>query len=143
MSLNRAAALAGTDYRPVSLPVSMVCSGPVGSVCRATSGSHYADRNLRPGVPAAPRIWRVGPVLRLIMSAFHTLRSSASLIGGKRRVRAYKESDWQEPCILWTGLVGDPSNKKSPALDRATTALRGMEGDHATDHDESVPSLAG
>lgn len=55
----------------------------------------------------------------------------ASLVGGRRRVKPYGEADWTEPCILWTGLVGDPSSNKSPALDRTTNVLRAMEKDHA------------
>lgn len=66
------------------------------------------------------------------------LAVAASLVGGKRRVQPYAEADWQEPCILWTGLVGDPSSNKSPALDRTTNALRDMERDHAEDHGEKV-----
>lgn len=58
----------------------------------------------------------------------------ASLIGGKRKVRPYADADWSEPCILWAGLVGDPSSNKSPALDRTTNPLRDMEKDHAADH---------
>ena len=58
----------------------------------------------------------------------------ASLIGGKRKVKPYADADWTEPCILWAGLVGDPSSNKSPALDRATNALREMEKGHAATH---------
>src|SRR5262245_39302061 len=45
------------------------------------------------------------------------LAACASLIGAKRRVRPYPTSSWSEPCILWCGVVGDPSSRKSPALD--------------------------
>lgn len=62
----------------------------------------------------------------------------ASLIGGKRKVQPYREADWHEPSILWVGLVGDPSSNKSPALDRATNALRGMETDHADTHGDNL-----
>ncbi len=66
------------------------------------------------------------------------LPAAASLIGGKRRVRPYAEADWAEPCILWAGLVGDPSANKSPALDRVTNPLRDLEREHADDHKESL-----
>ena len=66
------------------------------------------------------------------------LAVAASLIGGRRRVKPYAEADWTEPCILWAGLVGDPSSNKSPALDRTTNVLRDMERDHAADHSESI-----
>lgn len=66
------------------------------------------------------------------------LAVAASLIGGKRKVKPYAEADWTEPCILWTGLVGDPSSAKSPALDRTTTVLRDMEQAYAEQHKETV-----
>lgn len=62
------------------------------------------------------------------------LTAAASLIGGKRKVRPYAEVDWQEPCILWGGLVGDPSANKSPALNRVTNSLRDLEREHASAH---------
>lgn len=61
------------------------------------------------------------------------LSVAASLIGGKRKVKPYAIADWSEPCIVWAGLVGDPSSNKSPALDRTTNALREMEKEHALD----------
>lgn len=67
-------------------------------------------------------------------SAIGFISACASLIGGKRRVRPYKESPWSEPCILWAGAVGDPSAKKSPALDAVTAPLRTIEAEHAFDH---------
>lgn len=67
-------------------------------------------------------------------AAIGFVAACASLIGGKRRVRPYRESPWSEPCILWAGAVGDPSAKKSPALDAITAPLRGIEADHAFDH---------
>ncbi|MEJ7926369.1 DUF3987 domain-containing protein [Sphingobium sp. AN641] len=67
-------------------------------------------------------------------AAIGFISSCASLIGGKRRVRPYKESPWSEPCILWMGAVGDPSSKKSPALDAITGPLRAIEADHAVNH---------
>lgn len=66
------------------------------------------------------------------------LAVAASLIGGRRKVKPYAVSDWSEPCILWAGLVGDPSSNKSPALDRTTNALRDMEKEHACDHNERL-----
>lgn len=66
------------------------------------------------------------------------LPAAASLIGGKRRVRPYVEADWEEPCIVWAGLVGDPSANKSPALDRVTNAMRDLERDHAEAHRDKL-----
>lgn len=59
---------------------------------------------------------------------------AASLIGGKRRVRPFDTSNWDEPCILWVALVGDPSSNKSPAIDAATSLLRTIESAHAEAH---------
>ncbi len=51
----------------------------------------------------------------------------ASLIGGKRKVRPYTTSNWAEPAILWIGIVGDPSSRKSPALEAVIDPLRAIE----------------
>lgn len=66
------------------------------------------------------------------------LTSCASLIGGKRKVRPYTTSAWSEPCILWCGAVGDPSSRKSPALDQVTAPLRMLEQAKAEEHKESL-----
>jgi hypothetical protein len=66
------------------------------------------------------------------------LAACASLIGGKRRVRPYQSSNWTEPCILWCGVVGDPSSRKSPALDQVTERLRYIERDNAEQHKEDL-----
>jgi len=71
------------------------------------------------------------------------LAVAASLVGGKRRVRPYADADWSEPCILWAGLVGDPSSNKSPALDRTTNVLRGMEKEHAVEHGDNIKGWRG
>ena len=60
------------------------------------------------------------------------LAVAASLIGGKRWVRAWE--GYEEPCILWAAVVGDPSSNKSPAIDAATRPLRGMELELAEHH---------
>ena len=62
------------------------------------------------------------------------LAACASLIGGKRRVRPYMTSDWREPPILWIGIVGDPSSRKSPALETVCGPLRAIELDEAESH---------
>lgn len=67
----------------------------------------------------------------------------ASLIGGKRKVRPYADVGWTEPCILWTGLVGDPSSGKSPALDRTTNPLRNLESDYASEHGDRLNAWKG
>ncbi|RIV83369.1 DUF3987 domain-containing protein [Aurantiacibacter zhengii] len=66
------------------------------------------------------------------------LTACASLIGGKRRVRPYSTASWAEPCIIWAGAVGDPSSRKSPALDTVTEPLRNIERDHAENHKSAL-----
>ncbi len=66
------------------------------------------------------------------------LATVASLIGGKRRLRPYTTSDWSVPCILWCGVVGDPSSRKSPALAAITDPLRGLEKDKAEQHSDAL-----
>lgn len=70
--------------------------------------------------------------------AIGALVAAASLIGGKRRVRPWSNSDWEEPAILWAALVGDPSANKSPALDRATKPMRMIERDDADNHRDNL-----
>src|SRR5690606_24879576 len=62
------------------------------------------------------------------------LTSCASLIGGKRRIRPYDAGTWSEPCILWAGVVGDASSRKSPPVDLITGPLRAIEQDYAEKH---------
>jgi hypothetical protein len=62
------------------------------------------------------------------------LAACASLIGGKRRVKPYASTHWSEPCILWLGAVGDPSSRKSPALEAVTNPLGAIERDKAEEH---------
>lgn len=63
---------------------------------------------------------------------------AASIIGGKRRARPYPVGTWDEPAILWLGLVGDPSFNKSPALDPMRGILRKIEMERAADHCERL-----
>jgi len=70
--------------------------------------------------------------------AVGVLVAAASLIGGKRRVRPWANSDWEEPAILWASLVGDPSANKSPALDRATKPMRAIEREDAESHKDAL-----
>jgi putative DNA primase/helicase len=66
------------------------------------------------------------------------LSACASLIGGKRSVRPYSTARWAEPCILWIGVVGDPSARKSPALDAITAPLRAIERANAELHKDAL-----
>lgn len=66
------------------------------------------------------------------------LSVAASIVGGKRRVRPYAAGTWDEPLILWLGLVGDPSANKSPALDPLLSILRRIEKEQADDHRDRI-----
>lgn len=72
--------------------------------------------------------------------ALSFLTVAASLIGSKRRAVPYDGSTWEEPAILWLGLVGDPSHNKSPALDPLTSILRRLEDERADEHSEELMS---
>ena len=98
----------------------------------------------RPAVPMPGELFGPAwPLIRAIAEGTATppdypglgfITACASLIGGKRRIRPYQTSAWSEPCILWCGVVGDPSSRKSPALDAVTDRLRNIERDHAENH---------
>lgn len=70
--------------------------------------------------------------------ALSWLVGAASLLGSKRRVVPYPGSSWEEPSILWLGLVGDPSHNKSPALDPLQKILRKLEDGKADEHQEAL-----
>src|SRR6185437_4163400 len=53
------------------------------------------------------------------------LASAAAALGNSRRARAW--DGWDEPTILWLGLVGGPSSGKSPALDVSIELLSKIE----------------
>lgn len=50
--------------------------------------------------------------------AFSLLASAAGIIGLSRSISPWEE--WQEPCCLWIGAIGEPSSGKTPA----TTPIR-------------------
>ena len=107
----------------------------------------------RPPVPMPAAMF--GPAKELILMiaegtaspfdypAIGFLAACASLIGGKRRIRPYETSAWSEPCILWCGAVGDPSTRKSPALETVTAPLRAIERDHANQHRDNLGKWQG
>jgi hypothetical protein len=80
---------------------------------------------------AAVQLIAEGTATPVDYPAIGYITACASLIGGKRRVRPYQSSNWAEPCIIWAGVVGDPSSRKSPALDTVTERLRNIERDPA------------
>jgi hypothetical protein len=65
--------------------------------------------------------------------ALGLLVTAAGMIGPKRRVSPW--DGWDEPSILWCGLVGPPSQHKSPSLDPYRDAVRTLERDLNRDWD--------
>ena len=53
--------------------------------------------------------------------ALPALASCAAAIGNA--VRFGVKADWQEPSLLWTGIVGVPGDRKTPAIAAATAPL--------------------
>lgn len=64
------------------------------------------------------------------------LSCAAALIGNSRRV--YAGGNWYEPAAIWTGVVGNPSSRKSPAIDIAKVLLSEVEKDLAADYPETL-----
>ena len=58
---------------------------------------------------------------------------AASLIGNARKVEA---QSWNEPPILWTVLVGNPSSGKSPAMDPFVEMIAEFEAEAAEEYVE-------
>lgn len=69
-------------------------------------------------------------------AALSLVIGAASLIGNARRVQP--RPGWVEPCILWGALVGDPSSKKSPAMDPINDALSEIEKDFLAPYQEEL-----
>lgn len=90
--------------------------------------------------PAWPLLTEIanGTASPIDYAAISYLAAVASLIGGKRSVRPYETSNWKEPCILWCAAVGDPSARKSPALDAVTAPLRVIEQDNADSYRQEL-----
>ncbi|MEM8971056.1 MAG: DUF3987 domain-containing protein [Pseudomonadota bacterium] len=64
------------------------------------------------------------------------LSASASLIGSSRRVSPWE--GWSEPCIIWGGLIGNPSSGKSPALEVPIGLLRAIEEEKGHGYKDDV-----
>lgn len=66
--------------------------------------------------------------------ALPLLTAIAVLIGNGRVVSPWPS--WQEPAILWVGIVGDPSSGKSPGADPVLSAVRAVEQEIGETFDE-------
>lgn len=63
---------------------------------------------------------------------------TASLIGGKRRLRPYTTSVWSVLPIIWACAVGDPSSRKTPALEAFTKPMSDLEAEKAELHKDEM-----
>ena len=54
------------------------------------------------------------------------LAATAAVIGNARAAKAFE--DWEEPSVLWIGLLGDPSTSKSPVRTPAQKSLTEAAG---------------
>ncbi|NIA67905.1 DUF3987 domain-containing protein [Pelagibius litoralis] len=68
--------------------------------------------------------------------AYPLLSCAASLVGNARRIKA--RGKWDEPCVIWSGIIGGPSSRKSPAVDIAKSPLSEVERDLSADYSEVV-----
>jgi Protein of unknown function (DUF3987) len=68
--------------------------------------------------------------------AASVLVGGATAIGNSRWPRPW--DGWQEPPVLWIGLIGGPSTGKSPGMDAALDALRTLEQEAAADYPEQL-----
>ena len=64
------------------------------------------------------------------------LVATGSLIGNARRGSPW--DGWNEPPILWIGLVGNPSSGKSPGLDVARDVIASIEMDANTNYQDEL-----
>lgn len=60
----------------------------------------------------------------------------ASAIGNSRTARL--KDSWDEPCVVWTGIVGESGTQKSPAQDVAFAPLRRLDEEAQREHQENL-----
>ena len=68
--------------------------------------------------------------------AYPLLSAVAAAIGNSRAFYAY--GDWEEPAVLWTGIVGNPSTRKTPAVTASRKVLAAIETDMAGDYPDTL-----
>ncbi len=68
--------------------------------------------------------------------ALPMLSALASAIGNTRRIRL--KPGWDEPAIVWTGIVGDSGTAKSPALDAALRPVRKRQHEAMSEHTNAM-----
>jgi hypothetical protein len=74
-------------------------------------------------------------------TALSALCGVSGMIGGRRWAEPW--SGWKEPCIIWGGIVGDPSVNKTPATDGVRAAVMAAEEHRAKDFPEQEAAYEG
>jgi hypothetical protein len=68
--------------------------------------------------------------------ALPVLAVAAAAIGNSRTIRLKKS--WDEPCVVWTAIVGESGTAKSPAQDIAFAPLRRRDEEAQREHVENL-----
>lgn len=69
--------------------------------------------------------------------AFSLLASAAGVIGLSRSISPWEE--WQEPCCLWIGAIGEPSSNKTPATQPVKRILNTLEEERKKEYNKKLP----
>jgi hypothetical protein len=68
--------------------------------------------------------------------ALPALAAVASAIGNRRTIRLKRS--WEEPCILWSVIIGDSGTLKSPAYEKAVACLHRLQKQRNKEHKEAM-----
>lgn len=82
------------------------------------------------------KLWAHNTSAPVDYTAMAILTGAAGAIGNARRVKA--REGWTEPCVLWSMLVGDPSDNKSPAMGPLTAILTDIESSWIPQYEEEL-----
>lgn len=69
--------------------------------------------------------------------AFSLLASAAGVVGLSRTISPWEE--WQEPCCLWIGEIGEPSSNKTPATQPVKRILNKLEEERKKEYNKKLP----
>lgn len=69
--------------------------------------------------------------------AFSLLASAAGVVGLSRTISPWEE--WQEPCCLWIGAIGEPSSNKTPATQPVKRILNELEEERKKEYNKKLP----
>lgn len=68
--------------------------------------------------------------------AFSLLASAAGVVGLSRSISPWEE--WQEPCCLWIGVIGEPSSNKTPATQPVKRILNQLEDNRKVEYQKKL-----